>query len=110
MTKLLPEEIVETEVGKMVLKGVFRIEKDRLVAGGEVVSGRVKDKNIAIIERKGEVLGEMVVSNVQREKLDVDALVEGETGGISFTTEKKVMAEIGDTVRFVTREIKEQKV
>ncbi len=41
MEKLLAPEVVETEVGTLEVKGVFRTMKDEVIAGGLVTSGKI---------------------------------------------------------------------
>ena len=44
------------------------------------------------------------------EKMQVNELVAGETGGIAFKLEKKLVIEIGDRVKFFTRELRKKKL
>jgi len=104
MENLLDAEIVEQEVGAMKVKGVFRTEKTAIIAGGEVISGHVSPGLLVRILRKKELLGEAEVESVQKEKIEVDKLIEGEIGGLALKTEKKIALEIGDKLEFFTRE------
>ncbi len=104
MESLLDEEVVETETGKMTIKGVFRTEKTEIIAGGEVTEGRIAPGQKGRVYRKKELLGEVDVTSVQAGKVNIAALAEGETGGISFKTDKKILLEIGDKVEFFIRE------
>lgn len=110
MEELLDAEIIETETGKMTVKGVFRTEKTEIIAGGEITSGRVSSGQKGRVYRKKELLGEVDVTNVQVGKVNVSVLAEGETGGISFKTTKKILLEIGDKVEFFTRDVKKKKL
>lgn len=106
MSNLLDAEVVETEVGKMKVKGVFRTEKTSIIAGGEVTEGRCEAGTLARIIRGKEIIGEAEVSSVQKEKMDVSELVSGEIGGLALTTKHKIQLEIGDKLEFFTREEK----
>lgn len=106
MSKLLDAEIVETPVGKMKIKGVFRTERTAVIAGGEVTEGRVEAGVMARAMRGKEVIGEGQVKSVQKEKMDVSELVSGEIGGLALTTERKLALEVGDKLEFFTREEK----
>ena len=110
MEKLLPAEIVETETGEMKIKGVFRTEKTAIIAGGEVLKGEVKPQYLAKVMHGKEEIGEVEVESVQREKIKVESLVEGETGGIALKLEKKLTLEIGDRLKFFMREVKKRKL
>lgn len=110
MEGLLDAEIVETEVAKMKIKGVFRIEKQALIAGGEVIGGIVREGLMGRVMRKKEVLGEAKVKSLQKEKMDVKELVEGEIGGLALETEQKIAMEVGDELVLFTREEKKKKL
>ena len=108
MEAMLEGEVVETEMGAMTIKGVFRTEKTEIIAGGEVVSGRVSPGQKGRVYRKKEMLGEVDVVNVQAGKVDVSGLMEGETGGLSLKTKKKILLQVGDKLEFFTREVKKK--
>ena len=50
------------------------------------------------------------VINVQEGKVDVPSLAEGELGGMSLKTQKKIQLEIGDRIEFFVREYKKKKI
>ncbi|MBQ3310119.1 translation initiation factor IF-2 [Candidatus Saccharibacteria bacterium] len=108
MEELLDAEVVEEEVGEMKIKGVFRTERTAIIAGGEILRGRVGAGALGKVYRDKKELGEVEVESVQKEKIDAKELVEGETGGIAFKTEKKLVMEVGDRVKFFTREMKKK--
>jgi len=108
MEGMLEGEVVETATGEMVVKGVFRTEKTEIIAGGDVVSGRVSPGEKGRVYRKKGLLGEVDVVNVQAGKVDVSGLMEGETGGISLKTASKILLQIGDRIEFFTREVKKK--
>lgn len=110
MEEMLDAEIVETDKGEMKVKGVFRTEKTEVIAGGEMTKGLVKPEFLARAYRKKEFLAEVEVESVQKERMDVKELAAGETGGIALKTKKKVQLEIGDTLKFFTREEKKRKL
>ena len=110
MENLLDAEIVETEMGEMKIKGVFRTERTAIIAGGEVLTGLVKKGLMGRVYHEKELIGEVEVDSVQKEKMDVNELVAGETGGIAFKLEKKLAIEVNDRVKFFTRELVKKKL
>ena len=106
MEDLLDAEIIETDKGEMKVLGVFRTEKTSIIAGGEVLKGDVKPGFLARIVRDKQYLGEAEVVSVQKEKIDVDGLTAGETGGLALKTTSKIDLQIGDRLKFFTRETK----
>ena len=110
MENLLDAEIVETEMGEMKIKGVFRTERTAIIAGGEVLTGLAKKGLMGRVYHEKELIGEVEVDSVQKEKMDVNELVAGETGGIAFNLEKKLVIEVNDRVKFFTRELVKKKL
>lgn len=103
MEDLLDAEIVEEEIGKMKVMGVFRTTKTEIIAGGEVTDGKVIPGALARIVHGKEVVAEVEVSSVQREKIEAKELIAGEVGGLALKTEKKTTLEVGDKLEFFER-------
>ena len=108
MENLLEAEIIEEDKGEMKVLGVFRTEKTSIIAGGEVLEGDVKSGYLARVMRNKKLVAEVEVTSVQKEKLSVDNLVAGETGGLALATKSKVDLQIGDRLEFFTRESKKR--
>ena len=104
MEKLLAPEVVETEIGKITIKGIFRSLKDEVIAGGEVTSGKITAGVLARLIRGGEKLMEVEVIGVQRQQQEAKEVFEGEMCGISLKTPKKILIEEGDKLELFTRE------
>ena len=108
MENLLDAEIIEEDKGEMKVLGVFRTEKTNIIAGGEVLKGDAKPGFLARVVRNKEFLGEAEVTSVQKEKIDVKELVAGETGGLALKTTSKIDLQIGDRLKFFTREARKK--
>lgn len=102
---MLAPEIVETEIGKLTIKGVFRTIKDEVIAGGEVTSGKVVADVLARLIRGKEVIAEVTISKVQRQQQEAKEVFEGEMCGLSLKTNKKLLVEEGDKLELFTREL-----
>lgn len=102
---LLAPEVVETEIGKLKVKGVFRTMKDQIIAGGEVTKGKVEPGVLARVLRDGEKLAEVEVEKVQRQQQEAKEVFEGEECGLSLKINKKLVLEEGDSLEFFTREL-----
>jgi translation initiation factor IF-2 len=105
MEDLLAPEVVETEVGKLTIKGIFRTLKDEVIAGGEVTSGKVMPGLLVRVKRGEEQLAEVEITKVQRQQQEAKEVFEGEMCGLSLKTTKKLLVEEGDTLEFFTREL-----
>lgn len=110
MEKMLDVEVIEEEMGEMKIKGVFRTEKTAMIVGGEMLTGVVRPGMLARIWRKEECLGELEITSVQKEKIDAQELVAGETGGLALKTERKITVELMDRLKFFVREQKKKKL
>lgn len=108
MENLLDAEIIEEDKGEMKVLGVFRTEKTSIIAGGEVLKGDVKPAYLARIVRDKQYIGEAEVTSVQKEKMNVKELISGETGGLALKTTNKIDLQIGDRLKFFTRETKKR--
>ena len=105
MEALLAPEVVETEVGRLSVKGVFRTVREEVIAGGEVMTGKVHKGLLARLKRGDEQIAEVEVSSVQRQHQEAKEVFEGEMCGLSLKTTRKVVVEEGDTLEFFTREL-----
>lgn len=104
METLLAPKIVETEIGSLDVKGVFRTTRDEVIAGGEVKNGKIAPGLLVRVKHAGEQIAESEITNLQREKIDVKEAFEGDLCGFSLKTRGKLTLEIGDTLEFFTRE------
>ena len=104
LTALLTPEIKETELGKLIIRGVFRTTKDEIICGGEVTKGKVEPGCKARVIRGKEQLGEVVVEKVQRQQQEAKEVFEGEMCGLSLKLTKKIVLEEGDRLEFYKRE------
>lgn len=105
MEALLAPEVVETEIGALTIKGVFRTLKEEVICGGEVTKGKVVPNVMARVLRDKEQLAEVEVAKVQRAQQEAKEVFEGEMCGLSLKTSKKIILEEGDRLEFFTREL-----
>jgi translation initiation factor IF-2 len=110
MEALLIPEVVETQIGTLTVKAIFRTLKDTVIAGGEVTSGKVTKDLIAKVTRGKEVIGEADVTSVQREQQEAKEVFEGDLCGVNLKTTRKLLLEPGDKIEFVTRELVKRKL
>ncbi len=105
MEQLLSPEVVETEIGTLTIKGVFRTARDEVICGGEVTKGKAIANVLARVMHGDEQIAEVEVVSVQRQKIEAKEVFEGEMCGLNLKTSKKTQVEIGDTLQFFTREL-----
>lgn len=111
MSALLPDEVVETSLGELDVQGIFRTTKTEIIAGGKVTTGRLLPKTQARVWRgkgkKAEMLAEVEVKSLRREKNEASDIVEGEMCGIELGLNgHKLTLELGDRLEVFRRELK----
>ena len=105
MEGMLAPEVVETELGELKVLGVFRSTKENIIAGGEVLRGKVTPNVLVRIKRGDEKIAEVEVTHVQRQQQEAKEVFEGEQCGLELKTRGKVVLEVNDRLEFFTREL-----
>jgi translation initiation factor IF-2 len=104
LTKLLAPEIVENDLGRLVVRGVFKTTKTEVICGGEVTKGKLVAPALARVKRGNETLAEVQVTGLKRGPQEAKEVFEGEMCGLSFTTTSRVELQEGDHIELFTRE------
>lgn len=104
LTKLLAPEIVETELGRLVVRAIFKTTKTEVICGGEVTKGKLTVPSLARVIRDGEEIAQVEVTNLKRGPQDAKEIIEGEMCGLSLKTASKVDLQEGDHVELFSRE------
>lgn len=105
---LLEPEVVETEVGKLEIKAVFKSGKSDVICGGKVLSGKIIPNSFARVMRAKEKIAETEVTRVQRQQQEVKEVFEGEMCGLTLKTAGKLLLEEGDKLEIFTRELRKR--
>lgn len=108
LSALLPPEIVETELGKLKVAGVFKTTKTEVICGGEVTKGKLVVPAHARVMRDKDVVAEVEIVNLKRGPQDAKEVVEGEMCGLSLATQSKLDLQIGDRIEAFKREVVER--
>src|SRR5690606_24341681 len=98
LSNLLAPQIVETTLGKLLVKGVFKLTKTDVICGGEVTEGKLVVPARARVLRGNEQLAEVEVTNLRRGPQDTKEVFEGEMCGMSFKTTSRGDLQEGDTI------------
>ena len=96
-------EYIETELGKMIVKAIFRVNSS-IIAGGGIVKGIMKKGQLVTIYRGGKKIGEATIKSLQRDKRAVDTAPEG--FDCAFRTDPFDSWKVGDEVICFSREEK----
>jgi translation initiation factor IF-2 len=104
LSQLLLPQVVEHELGRLIVRGVFKTTKTEIICGGEVTKGKLRLPSFAKIIRDGKELAEVEVTNLKRGPQDVKEVLEGEMCGVNLKTESKIDLMEGDHLEFFNRE------
>ncbi len=110
LESLLQPEVVEEELGKLIIKGIFRSTRNLIICGGEVTKGKITPGSLARIKRDDEVIAEAEVTTVQRQQQEVKEVFEGEMCGLSLKISNKLEILEGDKLEIFKRELKQRKL
>lgn len=103
LSNLLSPEIVETELGRLVVKGIFNTTKTAVICGGEVTKGKLTVPALARVTRGDEELMEVEVTGLKRGPAEAKEIIEGEMCGMSLKTPKRLDLQEGDRIELFTR-------
>ncbi len=107
MTKLLEPEYIETDLGTLIIKGIFKTTKNELICGGEVTKGKLTLPARARLLRSSKLINELEVLNLKKGLNDAKEIIEGEMCGLDLKTNGKIDIKEGDTLElFRTEEVK----
>lgn len=108
LSDLLSPEIVETDLGRLIIRGIFKTTKNEVIAGGEVTKGKLEMPAFAKVFRGDEQLMEVEVTNLKRGPQDAKEVQEGELCGVSFATPGRLDLQEGDRIEFFSRKAVER--
>jgi len=103
LSKLLSPEVIETEMGRLVVRAIFKTTKTEVICGGEVTKGHLITPSLAHIIRDGKPIAEVEVVNLKRGPQEAKEGLEGEMCGLSFRSINKVELQEGDHIECFTR-------
>lgn len=111
MTKLIPPEIVREDIGRMIVRGVFKITKNEVICGGEVSKGKIVAEGArAKLMRDGEELADMKLESLKVGPQPVHEVQEGSMCGVSFATDSRVEVKENDRLEFYTIKVVKQEL
>ncbi len=108
LEKLLLPQVVETDIGTLVVRGIFNTTKSSVICGGEVIKGKLSLPSLARVKRDKELLMEVELTNLKRGPTDVKEINSGEMCGLSLSTPSRLDLMIGDRLEVFTRVIQQR--
>lgn len=105
LSNLLAPQMVETEVGELTIKGIFKTTRTEVICGGQVTRGKLTVPTLARVMHGKEQLAEVEVTNLKRGPQDAKEVFEGELCGLSFKTPNRIEVQEGDRLELFTRQM-----
>jgi translation initiation factor IF-2 len=104
LSSLLLPKVVTHDMGRLVIKGIFKTTRAEVICGGEVTKGKLVAPALAKVYRGDEQLAEVEVTGLKRGPQEAKEVNEGEMCGISLKTDKKLELAEGDRIEVFTQE------
>lgn len=104
LERLLTPEIVQTDIGTLIVRGIFNTTRSTVICGGEVTKGHLVVPSLARVVRDKQTIMEVEVTGLKRGPTDVKEVLEGEMCGVSINTPARLDLQLDDRLEFYTRE------
>lgn len=104
----LEPEVIDTDTGKLVIRGIFRTTKSEIICGGEVLKGKLTLPSLARHMRDSEHLEDVEILTLKIGPQDVKEVLSGNMCGMSYKPGSKSDIKEGDHFEFFTREVKQR--
>jgi translation initiation factor IF-2 len=105
---LQPEEIV-TNVGRLLVRGVFKTTKNEIICGGEVTKGKIVLPALATVYRNNEIIGkDLEITNLKHGPTDTKEVLEGEMCGMNIATTNRIDLQEGDRIEVFAHEVRQR--
>lgn len=108
LTNLLEPDIVDTPMGRLLVRGVFRTTEEELVCGGEVTKGAISAGYRTKVYRGEKEIGDAEITSVQEKNQEVKEVRVGTMCGLKLRPEGKLKIDIDDRLEVYKREIVEK--
>lgn len=105
---LLQPEVKEIKMGSLQLLALFLQEKHRVIIGGRVINGKLKEGHLLRVYRNHKEIGKGKIVSVQIGKRTVSEATEGQECGMKLET--KATLAVGDTIEAYTEEKKKREL
>lgn len=103
---MMTPEILRADLGRAKVLAIFLSEKGRMIVGGNVVEGKIKDQGLIEIKRENAVIGKGEILELQQNKAKTNEVLVGFDFGLSVKTDAKI--EVGDILIVFEESIKKR--
>ena len=109
LAALLPAEVIKNPLGKVTLLAIFKREKDGIIIGGRVSSGKAVRGAFCDIVRDGKMVSEGKIRELKMAKENAEEVSQGQDCGMLYVGKGEV-PEKGDIVEMYEREEKRREL
>lgn len=102
LSGLLEPEIVEIELGRLLVLAVFKVTKKEQIIGGKVTTGKLENGAEVRIVRDKDTIGMGKITSLQQNKKDTSEVTENFEAGLKVETQTKI--KIGDSLECYKKE------
>lgn len=111
LEELLVPKIEKVDLGRLVVKGIFKTARTDLICGGEVTKGKISLPALVNVTRDDQVLAENVeVVSLAQGTSRVKELIAPTMAGIGLKTEKKINLKEDDRLEFFRVNVLQRKL
>lgn len=103
--KRLPEEIIETKLGRAKVLKIFSKKKDHQIIGAEIIEGKIIDGVKFNILRRGNLIGQGEVLGLEQNKIKAKEVAMGQFG---LSAKSKIEIAPTDTLEIFRQEKRKQ--
>ena len=108
LSELLAPEVIETDLGRLKVKKIFKTSQKEIITGGEVTKGKLVAPAKVKVMRDKEEIADINASKLQRGPQEVKEVQTGEECGVTLNTDSRLNLQEGDTLEFYSVELKER--
>lgn len=98
LSSMLEPEVIETELARLKILGVFKTTKEKVICGGKVASGKITPDLQFKLVRKGKEIGAGKLISLQKDKQAAKEVMQNEECGMEVAFGKAI--ELGDELIF----------
>ncbi len=91
VVEMLTPEVLRTDLGRAKIVAIFRTEKDKMIVGGNVAEGKIKDGAQFEIKRSDEIVGQGQILELQQSKVKTKEVLQGSEFGMSIKSSVKIL-------------------
>ncbi|HYE22688.1 MAG TPA: translation initiation factor IF-2 [Verrucomicrobiae bacterium] len=91
VVEMMTPEVLRTDLGRAKILAVFRTEKEKMIVGGTVAEGKIKDGSLFEIKRGEEIVGNGKILELQQNKIKTKEVLKGTEFGMSVKADPKIV-------------------